>query len=74
MTVDHVIPKIYGGIDSWENLVCACLNCNNIKGDRTPDQAGLTLIRNPKKPNHITFIRQFVGIADEKWKQYLFLD
>jgi len=74
MTVDHVIPKIYGGIDSWENLVCACLKCNNIKGNRTPDQAGLTLIRNPKKPNHITFIRQFLGIADEKWKQYLFLD
>ncbi len=74
MTVDHVIPKIYGGTDSWENLVCACIECNNIKGNRTPEQAGLKLLRKPKKPNHITFIRQFVGIVDDKWRRYLFLD
>lgn len=74
MTVDHVIPKIYGGKDNWENLVCACLKCNNIKGNRTPEQAGLKLLRRPKRPNHITFIQQFIGISDQRWKQYLFLD
>ncbi|MCJ7578389.1 MAG: HNH endonuclease [candidate division Zixibacteria bacterium] len=74
MTVDHVIPKIYGVQDSWENLVCACLKCNNIKGDQTPEQAGFKLLRRPKRPNHITFIQQFIGISDQRWKQYLFLD
>lgn len=74
MTVDHVIPKIYGGNDTWENLVCACLKCNNIKGNRTPEQAELKLLRRPKRPNHITFIQQFIGISDQRWKQYLFLD
>lgn len=74
MTVDHVIPKIYGGQDSWENLVCACIRCNNIKGNRTPEQARMKLLMRPKRPNHITFIQQFVGISDHRWKQYLFLE
>ncbi len=74
MTVDHVVPRIYGGKDNWENLVCACIKCNNIKGNRTPEQAGLRLLRRPKRPTHITFIQQFVGISDHRWRQYLFLD
>ena len=74
MTVDHIIPKMYGGKDTWENLVCACITCNNLKGDRTPEQAGLSLLRQPRKPTHITFIQQFIGISDERWRQYLFLD
>ena len=74
MTVDHVIPRIYGGKDTWENLICACMKCNNIKGNRLPEQAGLRLLKQPRKPNYITFIQQFVGISDKKWNQYLFLD
>jgi 5-methylcytosine-specific restriction endonuclease McrA len=74
MTVDHVIPKIYGGSDSWENLVCACLECNNKKGHHTPEQINLMLIRKPRRPNHITFIQQFIGISDHRWRQYLFMD
>ena len=74
MTVDHVIPKIYGGKDAWENLVCACIKCNNVKGNRTPEQANFNLLRQPRRPTHITFIQQFIGISDKRWKQYLFLD
>src|SRR5574341_1128575 len=29
LTVDHVVPRARGGLDSWENLVCACIDCNN---------------------------------------------
>ncbi|MGB8658348.1 MAG: HNH endonuclease [Candidatus Zixiibacteriota bacterium] len=74
MTVDHIIPRIYGGKDTWENLVCACITCNNIKGNHTPEQAGLSLLRQPRRPTYITFIQQFVGISDQRWRQYLFLD
>ncbi|OQX91744.1 MAG: HNH endonuclease [candidate division Zixibacteria bacterium 4484_95] len=74
MTVDHVIPKNLGGRDIWENLVAACPECNNRKGQRTPEQAGLSLIRKPRRPNHITFIQQFIGVNDIRWKQYLFMD
>jgi 5-methylcytosine-specific restriction endonuclease McrA len=74
MTVDHIVPKIYGGKDTWENLVCACADCNNKKGHHLPEQVGLTLIRKPRKPNNITFIQQFIGVRDHRWKRYLFME
>jgi 5-methylcytosine-specific restriction endonuclease McrA len=74
MTVDHVIPKRLGGRDTWENLVCACTKCNNRKGDRTPEQANMTLIKKPKKPNHLLFIQRFIGVSDDNWKPYLFME
>ncbi len=73
LTVDHVIPSSRGGEDTWENLVCACVRCNNRKGDRTPDEASMPLRRKPMRPNHVTFIRQYVGTVNERWKPYLFL-
>ena len=36
LTIDHILPKSRGGPDSWENLVAACVPCNNRKGNRTP--------------------------------------
>lgn len=75
LTVDHIIPKSRGGSDTWENLVAACISCNNKKGNRTPEEAGMKLINKPRKPNHIIFIKSFVGNAiDENWKPYLFVD
>jgi 5-methylcytosine-specific restriction endonuclease McrA len=74
LTVDHIIPKCKAGEDTWENLVTACVECNNAKGDRSPDQASMKLLRRPMKPNHVTFIRHFVGTVDERWKPYLFMN
>jgi len=51
ITVDHVIPRSRGGIDSWENLVLACMECNVRKANRTPEEAHMPLIRRPTKPN-----------------------
>lgn len=73
LTVDHVMPVSRGGEDTWENLVCACVNCNNKKGDRTPEEAFMPLRRTPMRPNHVTFIRHFVGSVDDRWKPYLFM-
>ena len=74
MTVDHVVPKIRGGKDVWENLVASCQRCNNRKGQRTPEQAKMKLLSKPKRPNHITFIQKFIGVKDHRWRQYLFMD
>lgn len=73
LTIDHLVPKAKGGIDSWENLVCACVSCNNKKGDKTPEQANMKLIQKPFKPNHIMFIKSLMGRIDEEWKPYLYL-
>lgn len=74
LTVDHVIPRARGGEDSWENLVTACVRCNNKKGDRSPAEAHMQLIRKPIRPNHVMFLRDFVGEVDERWKPYLFMN
>ncbi len=50
LTLDHVVPQSRGGDDSWENLVVACLACNVRKGNRTPEEAGMPLLRRPVKP------------------------
>jgi 5-methylcytosine-specific restriction endonuclease McrA len=73
LTVDHIIPKSRGGEDSWENLVSACLRCNNRKGSQTPDEAQMPLLRRPIRPNHVTFLRQYVGRIDKGWEPYLFM-
>jgi 5-methylcytosine-specific restriction endonuclease McrA len=74
MTVDHVVPKTMRGADSWENMVCACVKCNNKKGDRTPEQAGMKLLKKPSRPTHIDFIQRYIGVADQRWRPYLFMD
>lgn len=51
MTIDHVKPRIFGGISSFMNCVASCLKCNNKKGGRTPEQAGMVLLRDPFVPN-----------------------
>ncbi len=73
LTIDHVHPRSRGGPDTWENLVAACTRCNNRKGDRTPEEAGMTLLRRPYRPSHVAFIRQHAGVLDEGWKPYLYV-
>lgn len=73
LTIDHIIPKSKGGDETWENLVTACIKCNNKKGDRTPEDSKMSLRTKPKKPSHITFIKNFAGNVEEDWKPYLFM-
>ena len=73
LTVDHVIPKSRKGEDTWENLTTACVKCNNKKGDRTPEGAKMHLRNIPKRPSHITFIKNFAGRIDDDWKPYLYM-
>ncbi|MBF0554408.1 MAG: HNH endonuclease [Nitrospirae bacterium] len=51
-TLDHVFPESRGGRKTFENSVCACRNCNErIKKNRTPEEAGMELIRKPVVPH-----------------------
>lgn len=53
LTRDHVIPVSQGGQDLWENVVCACTQCNSRKGGRTPTQASMPLLAVPYRPSWI---------------------
>ena len=72
LNIDHVVPKSKGGRDNWENLVCACIDCNIKKGSQFPRQAGMHLIRKPKKPSLNPLIR--LHLTKKKyasWKNFL---
>ena len=69
--LDHVIPKSRGGQMSWENIVLSCIKCNTKKGNRTPDEAGMKLLRKPFKPTW-TQIRGKIGNnIPEFWKSFV---
>jgi 5-methylcytosine-specific restriction endonuclease McrA len=50
-TIDHILPRAHGGKNLWTNTVAACDSCNQRKGDRTPDQAGMRLRISPYAPS-----------------------
>jgi 5-methylcytosine-specific restriction endonuclease McrA len=50
LTIDHVHPRVHGGVSSWENCVLACIPCNRRKAHRTPSQAGMHPMRAPVRP------------------------
>ena len=74
LTLDHVVPRSRGGRSSWENLVACCYTCNNRKGDRTPEEAGIKLVRRPRPFTLYTSrqLMRLIGHRDEKWRKYLF--
>ena len=57
LTLDHVIPRSRGGSTSWENVVCSCVACNLRKGGRTPEEAGMRLLRQPSRPQWTAVFR-----------------
>jgi len=73
LTLDHVVPSVQGGKKSWENIVTACIQCNQRKGGRTPAEANMRLITKPTRPEFLpTFtIRFSLQSAPERWKVYL---
>jgi 5-methylcytosine-specific restriction endonuclease McrA len=71
LTLDHVLPRSRGGDSSWTNLLTACARCNHAKGHRTPNEAGLTVRQQPKKPTLAGFLKLSAGTIDQNWHDYL---
>jgi 5-methylcytosine-specific restriction endonuclease McrA len=71
LTIDHVIPKVRGGGSSWDNLVCACKQCNQTKGARTPREAGMTLRTLPAEPRYLAMVMYDQAKRPEAWRRYM---
>ncbi len=72
LNIDHVLPRSAGGLSTWDNVVCSCFECNKQKGGRTPEQAGMKLIKRPKKPEwtpYATF--NFKHVLYKEWAPFL---
>ena len=72
LSLDHVIPRSRGGRTNWDNIVCACTDCNARKGGRLPEEAGLKLIRRARKPRRSPIIRLKLRSGKySTWKHFL---
>lgn len=53
LTIDHIFPQSRGGSKtSWTNVTTACWKCNNKKGNKTPEEAGMELLSVSSVPKH----------------------
>lgn len=72
LNLDHVIPRDRGGPTSWENIVCSCIECNTRKANRTPAEAGVQLVRKPKRPKWRPFVQiNFTLQKHDSWKHFI---
>lgn len=72
ITLDHVIPRQWGGEHTWENVVSACIPCNRRKGGRTPGEAGMKLLRRPGVPRNDGFyVPYHILDSHDEWRKYL---
>ncbi len=72
LTIDHVIPRERGGRTEWTNVVTACPECNQKKGNRTPQEAHMQLLRPPAPPpNHALYRFQRYLEMHSEWRPYL---
>ncbi|BDZ49323.1 HNH endonuclease [Frondihabitans sucicola] len=63
-TLDHVLPRARGGTNTWDNVVVACVKCNNKKADRLLSELGWKLpfeLRNPEPTA--------AAIIGKRWKE-----
>jgi len=74
LNLDHVVPRSRGGSTSWDNVVCSCIPCNLRKGGRTPDEAGMRLLRAPVRPRWTPTFRNAARRAFyREWRPFLTL-
>ena len=74
LTIDHVIPKTAGGTTTWINVVAACRRCNSEKGDKSLKDSGMKLLKAPREPRFLPYLRMVKGRGAHVWDKYLFLD
>jgi 5-methylcytosine-specific restriction endonuclease McrA len=71
LTLDHVVPRSRGGDSVWENVVTSCAPCNLRKGNRSLEEARMTLVHQPRPPKPVLFIRLAAPKIPHGWRQYL---
>jgi len=49
-SIEHCLPKSRGGSDDWTNLALVTKSINHSRGNKTLEESGHKLIRQPKAP------------------------
>jgi 5-methylcytosine-specific restriction endonuclease McrA len=72
-TIDHIVPisrfSIRSKANTWENQISCCKKCNLKKGNRTPEEAGMQLLKKPRKIERFFLVENM----PREWQSYLTL-
>lgn len=71
LSIDHIIPRSRGGKSTWSNVVAACSNCNMKKAGKTPEEAGMKLIKQPVKVELTQAMPIRADYVREEWNDFL---
>lgn len=85
LTIDHIVPRSQARagrvrvgdrwihLSSWQNVVTACVPCNQRKAARTPAQAGMRLLRVPRVPHPSDAVRIALArcAVPAQWRPFL---
>ncbi|HEU4428727.1 MAG TPA: HNH endonuclease [Myxococcota bacterium] len=72
LNLDHVVPRALGGKSTWENVVTSCIDCNRLKGGRTPKQASMKLKKRPERPRWTPLMNlMFSSVRYKEWRPFL---
>lgn len=72
LSIDHVMPRSRNGSTTWDNVVASCVRCNTKKGGRTPQEAQMKLLSEPRRPKHNPmFVDKLSNPKYETWKAFL---
>jgi len=72
LTIDHIMPRSRGGVTDWDNVVVACRSCNQKKGNRTPREAQMQIMRPPQRPRYVALAFLGESTHREVWSKYLY--
>ncbi|MFA5023351.1 MAG: HNH endonuclease [Patescibacteria group bacterium] len=70
-TIDHVIPRSRNGTTDFSNCVICCKKCNGIKANRTPEEAGMRLIKKPATLSFFSLYKNYIDAAADEWANYI---
>ena len=71
LTLDHVVPRRQNGSHAWNNIVAACSRCNLRKAGRTPAEASMKLVKEPRAPDPNPYLILQNRSILEAWRPYI---
>ena len=71
LTIDHIVPRSRGGLDSWDNVITSCAPCNVRKGAALPHEVGMSPSRRPRPPLPGDFVLACQRVVPDAWLPYL---
>lgn len=70
-SIDHVLPRSRGGRTTWNNVVACCSSCNSKKGNQTPIEAQMPLLRKPARPTWMQIMDFGRSPVSDDWLRFL---